>query len=804
GGAGVSRGYLNRDELTAEKYVLIGGERYYRSGDRARRLADGTLEFLGRLDRQVKVRGFRIEIGEVEAALLALPGVREVIVTDREDTPGDRRLVAYVVGDAAVEPLRAALRERLPDYMIPGAFVTLAALPLTPNGKVDRKALPAPERQGGEEGGLAPRTPVEEVLAGIWAELLGFSAGQRVGATDSFFALGGHSLLATRVMSRLRGTFGVELPLRDLFEAPTLADLAARVEAALRATAGRITPPLVPVSRQGPLPLSFAQQRLWFIDQLEPGSSLYNMPAALGVEGPLDPGVLALCLTEIERRHESLRTVFPVSGGADGVDGVPVQVIRPAAPFVLPLVDLSGLPEGRREPQALRLSEEEAGRPFDLSGSRGGSLLRGLLLRLTARDHVIALTVHHIASDGWSMGILIREVTVLYAALSAGRPSPLPELPVQYADFAVWQHSWLHGEVLDEEIAFWRRQLAGLPPLLELPTDRPRPAAQSYRGALRPVLLPAALAGQAAALARREGTTLFMVLLAAFQALLARTSGQDDLAVVAPTAKRNRMETEGLIGFFVNTLVLRGDLTSDLSFRELLGRTRETSLAAHLHQDVPFEKLVQELAPERSLAHSPLFQVMLALQNAPAESLEIRDLRFRPVSGTATTAKFDLTLSVGETPGGLAGAVEYAADLFDAATVDRFTGHLAQLLAGAAAEPETPFSELRLMDAEEERQLLRSGIDGSGRTWALPVTVHELFSRQARQASGRTAAVGPQGAMTYSELAARSSALAGRIQGVLPDPIDQPVALLADADPLVLAGMLGILQAGAGFVPLDP
>ncbi|HEY2738887.1 MAG TPA: condensation domain-containing protein, partial [Thermoanaerobaculia bacterium] len=458
-------------------------------------------------------------------------------------------------------------------------------------------------------------------------------------------------------------------------------------------------------------------RRLWFIDQLQPGSPLYNLPVALHIEGPLDTRVLSLCLGEIVRRHESLRTVFAVVGGEGGSDE-PVQVIQPAAPFVMPLVDLSDLPESRREPQALLLAGEEAGRPFDLAHD---PLLRGVLLRLAGSleitDHVVVLTMHHIASDGWSMGILVHEVMALYAAFAEGRPSPLPELAVQYADFAVWQSSWLRGEVLEGEIAYWRWQLAGLPPLLSLPTDRPRPAVQSHRGAAIPMRLPAALTRQVEAFARREGATLFMVLLAAFQALLARYSGQHDLAVGSPVAGRNRMETEELIGFFVNTLVLRGDMTSDSSFRALLGRTRETALAAHSHQDLPFERLVQELAPKRSLAWSPLFQVMFVLQNAPVESLEIRGLRFRPMSGAGgigTLAKFDLTLSLGATPDGLAGGVEYATDLFDFATVERFLGHWAHLLAGATAEPGTLLSKLRLMSEEEERQLVRSGIELPG------------------------------------------------------------------------------------------
>ena len=416
----------------------------------------------------------------------------------------------------------------------------------------------------------------------------------------------------------------------------------------------------------------------------------------LRVEGALDSAALAGALGEIVRRHEALRTVFAVAGSS------PAQVILPAGPFRLPVVDLSGLPAGRREPLVLALAAEEAGRPFALAhGSAGGPLLRGVLLRLAAEDHAAALTAHHIASDGWSMGILVREVAALYPAFLAGRPSPLAELPVQYADFAVWQRRWLRGEVLDGEIAWWRRQLAGLPPLLELPADRPRPAVQSYRGATRPVRLPAGLTRRLEALARSAGATLFMVLLAGFQALLARLSGQDDLAVGSPVAGRNRIEIEGLIGFFVNTLVLRGDLRGSPPFRELLDRARETALAAYAHQDVPFERLVEELAPERSLAYTPLFQVMLALQNAPVESLEIQGLRLRPVSRAGTTAKFDLLLDLSGARRRARGEIEYATDLFDATTIDRLAGHLERLLAAAVAAPELAVAALPLLTAAE-------------------------------------------------------------------------------------------------------
>jgi len=806
GGEGLARGYLGRPDLTAERFVPDpfgpAGERLYRTGDRVRRRADGALEFRGRVDHQVKLRGFRIELGEIEAALAALPGVRETVVLAREDRSGDRRLVAYVTGEATAAELRQSLRERLPDYMVPAVFVILEALPLTPNGKVDRKALlsqkAAPEQPGSEEGYLAPRTPVEEILAGIWAGLLGV---ERVGADSDFFELGGHSLLATRVTSRLRDAFGVEMPLHDLFEAPRLADLAARVETARRSSVPVSAPPLQRVPREGALPLSFAQERLWFIDQLEPGSALYNIAAALRVEGPLDSRVLALTFGEIVRRHEALRTVFAARAGA------PVQVIQQAEPFLLPVVDLSALPVNAREGLTLALASEEARRPFDLGDLAGGPLLRALLLRLGETDHAVVLTLHHIAGDGWSMGILVREVAALYPALSedtAQRPSPLPELPVQYADFAAWQRSWLHGEVLEQEIGFWRQQLAGLPPLLELPTDRPRPAVQSYRGAERPVRLSAGLTRQMEALARQEGATLFMVLLAGFQALLARTSGQDDLAVGSPVAGRNRVETEGLIGFFINTLVLRGNLTETPTFRELLGQVRETALSAWMHQDVPFEKLVEELAPERSLAHAPLFQVVLVLQNAPVANLEIETLRLRPSSLEGTTAKFDLTVSLEERGGGLIGTVEHAIDLWDATTIDRLLAGFERLLAAAVAGPDLRAVELPLLGAAERHQLLEwGGIRQEIAPASTLSTLHGRFAERARLAPEAPALTCGDLTLTYGELHRRSNQLAHwlRRQGVGPE---SRVGLRLDRSVDLVVGLLGVLKAGAAYVPLDP
>ncbi len=622
------------------------------------------------------------------------------------------------------------------------------------------------------------------MLAGIWSELLGVSGGERVGATDNFFDLGGHSLLATRVISRLRSAFGVEMPLRDLFTAPRLADLAARVEA-LRQTVMLAAPPLLRAPHDGPMPLSFAQQRLWFIDQLEPGSPLYNIPIALRVEGPLDRAVLAHCLGEVLRRHEALRTVFGEREGA------PVQVIQPAAPFLLPVVDLSGLPETERESLVPGLVGDESGRPFDLSRDL---LLRGVLLRLGPSDHVAALTMHHIASDGWSLGILVREVTGLYAG------TLLPELPVQYADFAAWQRSWLAGETLEQEIAFWRRQLAGLPPVLALPLDRPRPAVQSFRGGSRPVWIPTGLTRSLEALARREGATLFMVLLAGFQSLLSRLSGQDDFAVGTPVAGRNRVETEGLIGFFVNTLVLRGNVTGKPTFRELLGRVRETALAAYMHQDVPFERLVEDLAPERSLAHTPLFQVMFALQNFPYERVHLPGLSITSSLRESATAKFELGLTFMEAGGELGARLDFAADLFDAATILRLASHLPALLAAGTADPGRSLQDLPLLSDGERHQLRAEWNDTS--VPAAPGVI-ELFAAQALRSPEAVAVTDAGGSLTYRALDRRSNFLAQRLRALGAGP-GVPVGLCVERTADLVVAALAILKSGGAWLSLDP
>ncbi|HVH12440.1 MAG TPA: amino acid adenylation domain-containing protein, partial [Longimicrobium sp.] len=667
-GDGLARGYQSRPGLTAERFLPDrsgpAGARMYRTMDRARWTADGELEYLGRADVQVKVRGFRIEPEEVETALRTHASIRDAVVVAREDTPGDRRLVAYVVaGDdvPSAAELRARLRERLPDYMVPSAFVTLDALPRTGSGKVDRGALPAPDAPTPAGSFVAPRTPVEELLAGIFAEML---EAERVGVHDDFFDAGGHSLLAMRDVTRVQAAFGVEVSVRALFETPTVAGLAARVDALRRAGTPADALPLRAALGEGPRPLSFAQRRLWLLDQMEPGRAAYNLAGALRIRGPLDVAALEGSLTDVVRRHEALRTRFAT------VAGEPVQVVDPAGPVRIPLIDLAE--DAAREATLRALAAEEAWRPFNL---QAGPLLRSTLVRLRDGEHALLFTMHHVISDGWSIGVLVREVSELYAARTEERAPVLPFLPVQYADYAAWQRARLTGDALDAQLGWWRETLAGAPPRLELPTDRPRPALPGEGGAVVQWTLSAETTRALGALSRREGATLFMTLLAAWQLLLSRYSGQDDVCVGTPVAGRDRVETEALIGFFVNTLVLRGDLSGDPSFRELLGRAREAALGAYAHQEMPFEMLVEALQPVRSRAHSPFFQVMLSLQNAEGASLRLGAAEVEAMELDAHAARFDLSFALAEDDGALRGRITYRTELFDAGTVERMLAH---------------------------------------------------------------------------------------------------------------------------------
>jgi acyl carrier protein len=670
----------------------------YRTGDLVRRLPGGELEFLGRIDGQVKVRGSRVELGEVEAVLCAHADVVAAAVTAHEDASGELRLVAYVVTpdqrDGLAGELRTYLKERLPGHMVPSAFVRLEQLPLLLSGKVDRRSLPAPDKFERTEY-RPPRTPVEETLCGIWEAVL---KRDLIGADDHFFDLGGHSLLATQVVSRVKEALSVELPLARFFQTPVLSELAQFVEQHLRPGEGA-EPPLQPISREQPLPLSFAQQRLWFLDQLEPANPLYNTPGALRLLGQLDIAALEQALSEIVRRHETLRTTF------QSVDGNPVQIISAPCPVNIPLIDLSALVEVDREREVQRLIDTEAKCPFDLSR---GPLLRATLLRLREEEHLLLFTMHHIISDGWSVGVLAREATKLYAAFIGNEVDPPAALPLQYADYAVWQREWLRGEVLETQFAYWSKQLEGLSQVLELPLDHPRPKVRSLRGAFVPVEFNEDLTRGLKALSRGEGATLFMTLLAAFQTLLSRYAVQHDVTVGVPLANRRRREIEDLIGFFVNTLVMRTSLAGDPTFRELLRRVRDVALGAYAHQDVPFEMLVERFQPARDAGHTPFFNVLFVFQNTPGGNLELPRLKVEQLDVGTGTAKFDLMLSLEQSDGRLTGIFEYSTDLFEESTIRRMLGHFETMLAGIVQDPERRISELPLLKTEEEQQLVRA------------------------------------------------------------------------------------------------
>ncbi len=794
GGEGLARGYHGRPGLTAERFVPspfreTSGARIYRTGDRARWRTDGQVELLGRIDHQIKIRGFRIELGEIESELARHPSVREAAAIAFEDAQGEKRLAAYVV-TRADEDLQAWLRLSLPDYMIPSVIVSVDVLPKTPSGKVDRAALPPPNATQWTSalGQVAPRTALEATLAAVWSEVL---RRDQVGIHDNFFELGGHSLLAARVVSRLRQALDQDIPLRYLFEAPTVARLAERI-AGVDAP-GRQLPPIEPVGRDETLPLAFAQQSLWFLEQVAPGLPTFNVTAAVRFQGPLDLAALRHGLDEIVRRHESLRTTFATH------EGRPVQVISPARPLALPVIDLRDRPSEARASEAERLTSEEARRPFDLAR---GPLVRAVLFSLDDEDHALQLTIHHIITDGWSLWVAARELLALYEAFRQGQPSPLAALPIQYADYAHWQRRVLSGEVLERQLAYWTRQLAGIAPL-ELPTDHPRPPVRSARGASLPFALPKELSDALAALALREGVTPFMTLLAAFLTVLHRYSGRSDLTVGTPVANRNATETEGLIGYFVNLLALRVDLSGDPEFRALLARVRSVALTAFEHQEVPFELVVESLQPQRDLSSTPLFQVLFVLQNTQLPETGPQDpalSAFNLNAGTGT-AKFDLTMTLAETEQGLSGSLEFSTDLFVEETIARFLGHFQTLLEGIVSAPDARLSALPLLTADERAQVLE---DWNSTRVDLPSEpIHALFEGQVERAPDALALVCEGQRLTYRELNARANQLARylRRRGVGPEVA---VGLCVGRSPELVVAVLGILKAGGAYIPLDP
>jgi amino acid adenylation domain-containing protein len=797
GGAGVTLGYLNRPELNAQKFVanpFRPAETIYRTGDRVRHLPDGNLEWLGRTDGQAKLRGFRIELGEVETALSEHAGIARSVVQIREDQPGNPQLVAYIVPRVelpSADELREHLAKRLPAHAVPSVFVSLSAVPQLSNGKVDVRHLPSPDAATETKTGpVAPRSPVEEVVAGIWAHVL---KRDRVAVRDDFFALGGHSLLAAKVIGRVVQTLGVELPLRSIFERPTVEGLAALIEQSRSERSVSLALPISKVTRDTAPPLSFAQQRLWFLDQLEPGNPLYNVPCAVRITGPLDVAALEHSINEIIRRHEILRTRFTTEGGQA------VQVIAPLLTIPLPVTELVKLPQLEREAKAEKLAAEEARRSFNLGA---GPLMRANLLRLAPQQHVLLLNIHHIASDETSSEIIVRELVALYEAFTQGKSSPLPELKMQYADYAAWQRGWLQGESLELELKHWRSRLQGAPAVLELPTDRPRPAAQSFRGANESLILDATVSDALKGLSQREGTTLFMTLLAAFKALLSRYTGQEDIVVGSPFTNRQRAEVEGLIGFFVNTVPLRTDLSGGLTFHQLLKRVKETALEAYDHRELPFEKLVEELRPERNLSYNPLFQILFAVQNSVPPIEQVAGITLHLQDVDTDTAKFDLTCTVIPKEDGFTTNFEYNTDLFDVGTIRRMIDSFHSILEAVARNPETLLAELPLLSGAERQKVLVEW-NATHSEYPREKCIHQLVEAQAVAEPDAIAVLQDHTKLTYQELNQRSNQLAHylRKRGVGPEV---PVGVCLENSPELTVALLAILKAGGACLPLDP
>ncbi|AFZ33306.1 non-ribosomal peptide synthetase (plasmid) [Gloeocapsa sp. PCC 7428] len=791
GSVGVAQGYLNRLELTAERFIpnpfrkdaISSTEnRLYKTGDLVRYRVDGTLEHLGRVDYQVKLRGFRIELDEIAAVLNQHPDVQQaIVVLDNRQT--DPRLIAYIVFQSPVAhfELRQFLQTKLPAHMIPAAYVTLDKLPLTPNGKIDRRALPSAEVQLQPNQYIAPRNPIEEILAEIWAETLELA---QVGIEDNFFELGGHSLLATRVISQVRRMFGIELPLRRLFETPTIAELALEIATTKSAS------PLVEITRvdRQEIVLSFAQQRQWFLSQLHPESAFYNIFAALQIDGELDIAILQRSLNEVLARHEVLRTAVRT------IEGQPIVQIS-STTLEFPLLDLSALPASTQAIQARKIIEQEAQQPFKLDQP---PLLRVKLLRLD-QSHALLLTLHHIAADAWSMGVLVREIVHLYQAYRHDTPPRLLPLPIQYADFAAWQRQWLQN-VQQTQLNYWRQQLQGANALLELPTDYPRPPVQTGRGGKCRFQLSQELSLALKRLSQKAGCTLFMTLIAAFQVLLYRYSDCEDIIVGTAIANRHYPQVEGLIGFFANTLALRTDLSGNPSFAKLLQRVKQVALGAYTHQDLPFEQLIDELQIPRSLSYNPLFQVMFLLQPA-AQTLAIEGLNWSLIDTDNATAKFDLTLSMSETSDGLVGNFEYSQDLFAHTTIERMVGHWQTLLAAIAQCPQQQIAQLPLL-TESEYQIFISQNPQNVKLDVESFCIHQLFEVQVRANPDAIALVSQSTQITYQELNDRANQLAQYLRrlGVKPET---RVGICLERSAELVVGILGILKAGAAYVPLD-
>ncbi|TRT76023.1 MAG: amino acid adenylation domain-containing protein, partial [Microcystis sp. M_OC_Ca_00000000_S217Cul] len=809
GGMGLARGYLNRPELTQEKFIpnpfekdeVIpptplnkGGNepsKLYKTGDLARYLPDGNIEYLGRIDNQVKLRGFRIELGEIEALLNQNEAVQSSCVIVREDNLGDKRLVAYVVPrpeiNLTINEIRQFLRAKLPDYMVPTAFVLLDTFPLTPNGKIDRRALPVPDLQSQGEY-IAPRNPIEEKMAQIWAEVLKL---KRVSIEDNFFELGGHSLLATQVISRLQETFEIVVPLRYLFESPTIAQLSGVILKELQTGLGLKLPSIVPVNREDDIPLSWAQERLWFVNQLEGESGAYTIDLTMRLRGNLNVKALEKAFQAIIQRHEPLRTQFKLK------DNQPIQAIDPNVTFTLPVVNLQNLSHSEQQVKNLLLAA--ASEPFDLES---GSVLRVKLWQVKTEEYVLLLAIHHIAADGWSIGVLIDELSVYYRSFCTGTKADLPTLSIQYADFALWQRQWLTNEVLDRQLSYWKQQLTGVPLLHQLPTDRPRPAIQSFRGGTERLQLDSQLTQQLKKLSQESGSTLFMTLLAGFAVLLSRYSQQTDVVIGSPIANRNRTEIEGLIGFFVNSLVLRFDLSQEPTFEDFLAQVKQTTQDAYDHQDLPFEMLVEKLKIERHLDRNPLTQIVFALQNAPSSPWDLPGVNIEEIPSGLDSVRVDLEVYLWDAPEGLGGFCSYNRDLFDAETIVRMMTHFKTLLAAIVENPRQSLASLPLLNPEEEYQLLE-GWNETKADYSYNKCIHQLIEEQAARTPDAVAVVFENQQLTYAELNSRANQLAHYLRslGVETEVI---VGLCVERSLDMIVALIGILKAGAAYLPLDP
>jgi amino acid adenylation domain-containing protein len=815
-GDGLARGYLNRPELTEQRFLTsedprqMGQElrssrskpqtlRLYKTGDIARWSSDGRMEFLGRADFQVKIGGMRIELGEVEARLRTLSGVRECVVdvvhSSTEKAPKDEtgidRLAAYYVSEKplAVAEVRAHLAKELPDYMVPLYVVWLEKLPLTPNGKIDRKALPKPVQENAQQPAgefVRPQTETEKALALIWSELLKVDS---IGIDNDFFDLGGHSLLAIRAVSRIRDVFGVEITFQTLFENSTIAGLSKIISVAKNP---RTVQRIERRRASGPAPLSFAQEQLWFLNHLAPGSPVYNMSDVVRFHGEYDTDAMRKALQELVRRHEILRTEFSHSGGQ------PVQTVLPELNLALEELDFGSLPEQEREREWARVVREQGRKPFDLSKA---PLLRATVVHHSSREHRLLVTTHHILADEWSMEVFHEEIKRLYDAFSSGRPSPLPDLPIQFADFAGWQREWIKGELLDSQTNYWKNELAGAPSILELPADKLRPATQSFRGATETFQLPAKLLEQLKTMGREQQATLFMILEAAFMALLHRYTGQDDIVVGTPISGRTHSETQNLIGLFLNTVLLRAKFNDRQNFLSLVQQVRERALGAYAHPDLPFERLVAELAPDRDPSRMPLFQVMFILHNSEGVS------QVSKASGNQEletgTSKFDLTLILSESEKGLEGLFEYSSDLFEPATIRRLAGYYSRLLEAGVANPNQAISELPMLPESERQQLLVNWNNTAADLPTKTLCLHQLIEEQAARTPNQVALVFEQQEITYGELNRRANQLAHQLKelGIGPDVL-AGIYLQRSIDMVV--AMLGVLKAGGAYVPIDP